>query len=316
MLFVHGRFGVALFFMLSGFILYYTYADNLETGRDLYKFFVARVARLYPIYFLALVLSAILQWQLPHGKQLLIFPMLQSWSLEVSSLGNTWVMQAWTLSVETFFYCSFPLLLLLLRRRWNPTVVWVATAILLIGAGLTRVPCFHPGAPSTWISNHMITPVLCLPEFAIGMLLGWNFLRRQQEHPEAVTNDWITLAGIAPCLAVFMLVPTEGRGMCLVLLFCFAWSIYRLGNGRGWLTRFLSTEAMLLLGGASYAVYLLQGPVRTIVHNAFARLHPGLDAAISPFVLIGGSCLLFLYYEEPLRNVIRVLLTRPEKPAA
>jgi peptidoglycan/LPS O-acetylase OafA/YrhL len=59
----HGALGVALFFMLSGFILYYTYQGNLQTPRDIYKFFVARVARLYPVYLLAIAISIPL-----HGR--------------------------------------------------------------------------------------------------------------------------------------------------------------------------------------------------------------------------------------------------------
>src|SRR5271163_2693967 len=87
----HGNLGVALFFMLSGFILYYTYQDNLQSSRDLYKFFVARVSRLYPVYLLAILISVPLHKRLPTGIELLIFPMLQSWVPPVSSIGYSWI---------------------------------------------------------------------------------------------------------------------------------------------------------------------------------------------------------------------------------
>ena len=305
----HGDLGVALFFMLSGFILFYTYKDNLQTGRDLYKFFVARVARLYPVYFLALVISALIQMRLPHGRELLIFPMLQSWVPPVSDLGYEWVIQAWTLSVEAFFYCCFPLLLLLFKRRWSTAALWSAAGLFFILIVVLQVPNFHPGVPDAWLSRFVILPVLSLPQFILGLLLGAIFLQKQRTTPHAVTNDWVTFAGLLPCAA---LVASHSGDHFVILggVFGFGWAIFRLANGRGWLTSLLSTPVMLLLGGASFSIYLLQGLVRIISTRFFAHIHPGLDAAVSPLLLIGLSCLIFLYYEEPLRDVIRNLLVR------
>jgi peptidoglycan/LPS O-acetylase OafA/YrhL len=170
----------------------------------------------------------------------------------------------------------------------------------------------RPGFPATWITSHVILPVLCLPEFVFGLALGAIFLSKPASEPRAATNDWITVAGILPCFAIF----AAGAGDYLTSLttaVCFGWAIYRLANGRGWLTNLLSSRVFLLLGGASFSVYILQGPVRLISRRLFANFHPGLDAVLSPFILISLSCLIFLFYEEPLRNVIRKFLTRPQK---
>jgi len=305
----HGNLGVALFFMLSGFILYYTYQDNLQSSRDLYKFFVARVSRLYPVYLLAILISVPLHKRLPTGIELLIFPMLQSWVPPVSSIGYSWIVQAWTLSVEAFFYCCFPVFLLLFRRKWQPSFLWLVAAVLFVLNVALRVPLIHPLADSTWLTNHVILPVLSLPEFLLGMVLGALFLRKRDLNPSTATNDWITAAGILACCALI----AAGVGDTLISLGavgCFSWAIYRLADGRGWLTDLLSSRAMLLLGGASYSVYLLQALIRSITHNVFARFHPGLDAVLSPVILIFLSCLIFLFYEEPLRDVVRKLLLR------
>lgn len=308
----HGNLGVALFFMLSGFILYYSYHDNLQSLRDLYKFFVARFARLYPVYLLAIVISALIIMRLPHGKELLIFPMLQSWGFPVSNNGYFWVMQAWTLSVEAFFYCCFPLLLLPFRRTRSAFTLWLLAALSFVLIVALRVPLLHPGIPPGWLSTHIILPVLCLPEFVFGLALGAIFLRKQALEPHAPSNDWITAAGILPCLLIFAAGP-GGYLVSFTTAICFGWAIYRLADGHGWLTDLLSSEVFLLLGGASFSLYILQGLVRVIVRRLFAHLHPGLDAALSPFILISLSCIIFLFYEEPLRNVIRKLLTRPQK---
>jgi peptidoglycan/LPS O-acetylase OafA/YrhL len=304
-----GELGVALFFMLSGFILYYTYQGNLQTPRDIYKFFVARIARLYPVYLLAIAISIPLHGRLPDRGELLILPMLQSWVPPVSGTGYAWIIQAWTLSVEAFFYICFPLLLFPLRRAWSATYLWLCAAALFLLNVVLRTPLFHPLMPETWLTRSIILPVLCLPEFVLGMVLGALFLRKRDHEPDATTNDWITAAGILPCCLVI----ASGVGDLLTSLaavLCFGWSIYRLANGRGWLTNFLSSPPMLLLGGASFSIYLLQALVRESAHRLLSGFRPGLDAILSPLILIVLCCLIFLYYEEPMRDVVRNLLVR------
>lgn len=55
----HGGFGVTVFFVLSGFILAYSYANKPGEMRGSAKnFWAARVARLYPTYLLGMALMA------------------------------------------------------------------------------------------------------------------------------------------------------------------------------------------------------------------------------------------------------------------
>ena len=307
----HGELGVALFFMLSGFILYYTYKGNLQTSRDIYKFFVARFARLYPVYLLAIVIAIPLHGRLPDRHELLTFPLLQSWVSPVSGNGYFWIIQAWTLSVEAFFYLCFPILLLAFRRSWSCRSLWLLAAVLFALNVALRTPSYHPLAPATWSTTNIILPVLCLPEFVLGMALGALFMHKRELNPDAVTNDWITFAGILPCLFLI----SKGVGpylLTLAAVFCFGWSIYRLADGHGWLMSTLSSKVMLLLGGASYSIYLLQSLIRDSARHLFAKIHPGLDAAAAPLILIVLSCLIFLFYEEPMRDLVRRLLVREQ----
>jgi peptidoglycan/LPS O-acetylase OafA/YrhL len=310
----HGEFGVALFFMLSGFILYYTYQGNLQTSGDVYKFFVARVARLYPVYLLAIVIAIPLHERLPNQVELLIFPMLQSWVPPVSGIGYAWIIQAWTLSVEAFFYLCFPILLLGFRRSLSSHFLWILAAILLVVNVVLRTPTYHPLAPDMWLTRHIILPVLCLPEFLLGMVLGALFMQKRSFNPDSTSEDWLTFAGIVPC-CVLIAAGVGSYLSSLAALLCFGWAIYRLADGRGWLTNFLSSKGMLLLGGASFSIYLLQSLIRDSAHRLLLRSHPGLDAVLSPFILITLSCLIFLFYEEPMRDLVRKVLTRKQARA-
>jgi len=305
----HGNFGVSLFFILSGFILFYTYAGNLNTSREVYKFFVARFCRIYPVAILAAALMAIALNKLPHGRDLLYFTMLQSWTPAISSGGYAWIMQGWTLSVELFFYASFPLLLPLVMRLSPSTLRWGLITILALTIGMLRLSIQHAGMDPGFLGS-IFLPFLRTPEFVLGMLLGAVCLQRSDQKTPP-HNDWMTFAGILPPIAIVSSTSND-IVLCCACVFWFSWMIYRLANGRGWLTAFLSSPLILLLGGASYCIYLMQSPIREGLRRVLAH-HGGLDGALSPFVLITFSCLVFLFYEEPLRNRLRKLLTLPPR---
>jgi peptidoglycan/LPS O-acetylase OafA/YrhL len=53
----NGYLAVAMFFLLSGFILAYTYDGQIAGSRNRARFWEARFARIYPVYLLSLVLA-------------------------------------------------------------------------------------------------------------------------------------------------------------------------------------------------------------------------------------------------------------------
>ena len=295
---LRGNLGVALFFTLSGFVLFYNYRGNLLKSRRFYSFMVARLARLYPVYLLAILIAAFAAQRLPHGKELLIVPMVQSWTPAISPTGYAWIMQAWSISVEAFFYCSFPLLLLMFDRRLSRAALWAFAGAALAIIIALQVPFAHAGLDDSWAARHLLLPVLCLPEFILGMILCALFQQKKASNPDGFSNDWITFAGLAP--GVWIIATTDNfYWLSLAAIWSISWGIYRLADGKGPLTGLLSNRLMILLGGASYSMYLLQGPMRVIVHRVFVSSHSEFENVLYPFLLIGLSCLVFFFFEEP-----------------
>jgi peptidoglycan/LPS O-acetylase OafA/YrhL len=131
-----GYVAVSFFFVLSGFVLVYTYEGKKF---DLGRFWRARFARLYPVYLLSLVVCAPFffyvitrfdfpgfEWTKAHltAAVVLVLAMLQAW---VPGAAMTWNGVAWAVSVEIFFYVVFPVLLRSFGRLSNRT-----TAILCL----------------------------------------------------------------------------------------------------------------------------------------------------------------------------------------
>jgi peptidoglycan/LPS O-acetylase OafA/YrhL len=105
-----------------------------------------------------------------------------------------------------------------------------------------------------------------------------------------------------------------GDWVSLVIL-PFSVLVYELAAGGTLLTEFLSTRVMVLLGGASYSVYLLRYPVTSWMRVFVDQLPPTFvrwGEFVTPVVLVVFSIAVFRYWEEPARKTLRRWLTRQQ----
>ena len=114
--------GVTLFFVLSGFVLAWSYADRLIPlrPRAVWSFFVARFARIYPLYLFALLFAAtpqLVTHTLEPGWWRHVLA-IQAWSPAKDTALNG---PAWSIGVEFFLYACFPMVVIAVARiRWSP----------------------------------------------------------------------------------------------------------------------------------------------------------------------------------------------------
>lgn len=111
----NGWIAVSLFFILSGFILSYTYTGQIEAPGGKRRFWAARFARIYPVYVMSLILMIPFQSSLPIGVASTVVLMVQAWNPTHPELLYAWNLTAWTLSIEAFFYLVFPFCCFALR---------------------------------------------------------------------------------------------------------------------------------------------------------------------------------------------------------
>jgi peptidoglycan/LPS O-acetylase OafA/YrhL len=128
---------VGFFFLLSGYVLAYNYADR-EVPLNKRQFWKARFARLYPLYAFSLVFSVLMVMEEWHARShgeffagLILTPLLlQGWDPWLATFWNT---VAWTLSVDLFLYLLFPYLLRLPWPKKPMRLVGLVFAMWAVG---------------------------------------------------------------------------------------------------------------------------------------------------------------------------------------
>ena len=138
--------GMPLFFVLSGFVIQYNYSERIREGgsRALFNFFVARFARLYPLYFLCIAYDVMnsVSYEQPKPYTLEVLPyfltMTQSWfyigfgnNALIYSLGIIPSI-AWSVSTEWFFYVAYPVICFLLAAMKSERARSLAAAAVVV----------------------------------------------------------------------------------------------------------------------------------------------------------------------------------------
>src|SRR6476661_11002704 len=107
-----GYVGVTFFFVLSGFVL--TYSWNADDRAP--RFYRRRFARVYPVHLLFLVVGMVPALGNPYWSALPAnLTLLQAWSPN-EMVSRSFSGVSWSLSCELFFYATFPMLIGLLAR--------------------------------------------------------------------------------------------------------------------------------------------------------------------------------------------------------
>lgn len=341
-----GGTAVGLFFVLSGFILAYTYAAPRDReSSSVWNFYRARFARIYSVYVLALIATApFFLAQLsrsgfgPTSSTTLYYGglatgLLQAWVPEAVLLWNP---PGWSLSAEAFFYLLFPVAIGLLRPLNRGALSIVAVICWLLALAPTAAALYATEAvrgladrPDVWIVAVLkYNPLLRLPEFLFGAALGLSYVRSSaavESSPQPRGGLTADLSAMA-VVAALALLPTAVVGWCPnVELFIhngllaplFGLLIWQLARGRGAVSRVLSTAPLLLLGEASYALYLLHTPVilylrTTLIELRSQPMNSAAVAAMAVVVSIFVSVIVYLRFEVPMRRRLR---GRAEAPA-
>jgi len=311
---------VGVFFLISGYILTYNYADRAETLSKR-EFWLARFSRLYPVYLFVLILSLSMVKDEWHARShaefwqgLILTPLvLQGWSPSVATFWNT---VAWTLTSECVLYLAFPWLIRLPWPQKPRHLVALLITLWVVGLiphslYLYLNPDHIVGPVDRYSSTQFIrflkyTPLPYVCTFLTGVTLGklqhaLVLTSRQRLILSAVSLAFVglffyTLVGHTPYLLMHGGLMTPFFAALVLGL-----------SGPHPISALLSCRPLLLIGESSYCLYLLHFNVFQLLHSYRVPEHlhlAALDPWLSYVILILLALAVFHFIEIPARKAI------------
>lgn len=307
-----GYVGVSFFFVLSGFILSYSYSDRLRSRSLSYgKYLLLRAARLTPLHFAtAAFVIAFPLYSNPISPLKTVFNLsyLQSWipnSFYYFSLNGP----SWSLSDEMFFYvCVFPMIFIPARyvyRAWGALAAIIVATAFVFYRWFDGVHLFGSGSTiSHWL--FYIFPGFRALEFITGMALyrlwenGWR--------PEI---KWPILAYVGLAVAMYFGqdIPESFRYSLYYLPIITFFFIAHMRSD-SLVSRVFSARPLVILGDASFAFYLIHQQLIYILRSALhlSALPLAVGAVITLAIASALSVLVFYLYEKKAEAFLRSLV--------
>jgi peptidoglycan/LPS O-acetylase OafA/YrhL len=317
---VFGDYGVAFFFVLSGFVLTWSMRSDLPRR----TFYWRRFARIYPLHFVALLLAIPVFYRLTPdpadfwvrpldvGVLLLSVLLIQGWWRDPTILfsGNP---AAWTLTVEAFFYALHPVLGRPLATLGRAGALWGAVATA--GFAVVQRIVIHVD-PGGWFAL-LPWPILRVNEFILGMMLAWAFRQgwRPRLHPLAPTAGIIAYFGALLLLertsvgetSAYAFAANQTPAVMTVLfgLLIVSTSGRELSGG----ARLMRWRPLVILGEWSFAFYLIHGTIVYTAVTIFGRqpvrwLNLGWFAVVLLLAIAAGGAL-HVWIERPVESRLR-----------
>lgn len=311
---------ISFFLLISGFILSYNYGHRADTLK-VKEFYLARAARLYPVYLLSLVVSGHMfmeEWHVRSRAEFwqgtILTPLLlQGWSPILATFWNT---VAWTLSTEAMLYLAFPFLnrakiwpksasklVALFFGFWCLELIIPTTYYLINPDGLSHIDRYSYGY---WLRFMKYTPLPYFPIFLAGITLGkLNSITEISDRAKM----WMAMGAGAIVLTIFYTIISKLpyvmlHGGAMTPLF----AVLILGlTGRHWIASFFSFKPIEKLGEASFCLYLLHFNTWILLHDFHIWERLGLerfDPWISYVVILAVAYLAFLLVETPSRRYL------------
>lgn len=312
-----GHCGVEYFFVLSGFIIYYSHAKDLGNPSRLKPFALKRIIRIYPLYllvFVPLVLAYLAVPSLTEKGELT--PLSIAADALLLPHGKRMVLGvAWTLKHELLFYALFAISIIFKPARQYAIVAWML-AILAWNLAFWTVDT-GPRGP-IFLSTYNLG-------FGIGILVARQVLRAPPRRPLA-----LLIAGVAAFVGLMAYEWAIGRAMphddiplgaklSPILYTVAAGLVIWGGAGLDFKGLLKPARWTALVGGASYALYLIHAPASSFLVRLLRAtklpLSPEAAFMVMMTAVIAMSVLLHLYIEKPCLAWLKARLLAKPAPA-
>lgn len=263
------RYGVELFFAISGFVIFATLKPVLNGNKSPLEFIANRATRIFPVLWVTIIIFIPLG--IIDGEQSVTAHLQPIWLFNLKLIGNLlalgpiWPVPVfygvtWTIGYEFIFYCLC-FAYLCGHYYLNRNLIW---PVLLIASVLVL---YHPRGlffasgilvAAQVLNTPLIRKLAAWPVFwLVAFLFSWQTMAAPVSPFFAPMLDW----------SIYSEWPTAGLAFISLTL-----GIAGIVNGSGLFCRLLTTNPMLWLGSISYSLYLWHPIVLGATKFAMNRL--------------------------------------------
>jgi len=288
-----GQLGVMLFYTLSGFLMAYLYSHVSSDAETWITYAVKRFFRVYPTYFVVLIISFLaFQNYQGHPYQITFEELLR----HVTLRGKQSVF--WTIPVEIEFYVVFPFVASVLSWIRNRHQKLLVAITLFIGTLLIQV------------KGSKISLWPYLEFFIAGVLAGYTFVFGN-EHLFVRSRKIINGVFVVALAGIFVSIPRvfeytfdfdHNMWKATYLAPLMAATVLCCALSTGSVNKVFSNRASRFLGKISFSLYLVHLPCLKVVKERLWYSAP-LELAFGIVLCITISYLLFIAVENPVRNL-------------
>ncbi|WP_061028738.1 acyltransferase [Bradyrhizobium sp. CCH5-F6] len=307
----NGSYGlfVDMFFILSGFVISYSYPSTSTGLRSYARFLVRRIARIYPLHLLTLLTFAALalvgiSGPTSHASWLDFIQnlfLVQAWGVTDHLSFNS---PAWSISAELFCYFLFPLFVLL-AGRISPLMLAIIVALSYGILAHAHLPIWQERS-QMYGATFDFGILRALPSFLNGILLTVLFRLSSDYRKKPVA-----FAGIALFAVSILVLNVYAKPDLAIILFSLA--ILVTATGESAFARFPGSDWLGRLGNTSYAIYMVHEVLLILLFKPawhFFGLQPGMFpvfALVCCIVLTVVADVTYHYVEDPARKLINRL---------
>lgn len=302
-LLARGTLGVQMFFAISGFLITtLLLRERDRTGAiSLRKFFARRALRIFPLYYLVLLVYIVLVPVIgSHARATAFWHHLPSfatytsnWFVDLAGAGRVTFYFGWSLATEEQFYLFWPALLTLLLawRRGRPVAALVALAALVtLTVSVNRA--VGSDALGWRVAGSLALPILLGAAAAVVL-----HHRRGFALVGPVLTNPVTAPVVAGVLGVLISIgaPVELIEVAMVLLVAACCA-----RESTWLHRALTLRPLAFVGGISYGIYLTHMLAANLVRHIVGAPYGLVVFLPTLAVVIVGAYLSYRFFEGPI----------------
>ena len=310
-----GWLGVDLFFVLSGFLITDILMGSINEKHFLRNFYARRVLRIFPLYYLTLVIFIFIlpllfkpssQFDYFVDHQAWFWSFLQNWLFIINPAPSSVILNHyWSLAVEEQFYLIWPFVILLFRK---PRQLLIFITAVLFSVLMLRLYLWNQDFGIAYFNLYTFTRIdgICIGcmvaliqrmdlEFIkkrtalivltfAGLNLLFDFINKQYDF----SFPYLALVGYSTFAMLFGLLVNEATT-----------------GGNKWIELIFNNRVLKFFGKISFGLYIFHWPVyiilKPVIYNWWQKHIEGfatLAASLIPTLLALGISVLSYYYFE------------------